>query len=115
MNKELEAERAALEKTYGKAATQKLQQDFNNSVVWTRAELRRRRWDLSRKAPESAEAYAKLIGESRLLRTTAVHIRPGRTPEVEALLKEVKEAGEKNPNTEPVFVSQLVEGGEGGT
>ena len=114
IDKALDAEMAALEKTYGKAATQKLQQDFNNSVVWTRAELRRRRWDLSRKAPQSAAEYAKLIGESRLLRTTAVHIRPGRTPEFEALLKEVKEAGEKNPNTAPVFVSQLVEGGEGG-
>jgi hypothetical protein len=115
IDKALDAEMAALEKTYGKAATQKLQQDLNNSVVWTRAELRRRRWDLSRKAPQSAEEYAKLIGESRLLRTTAVHIRPGRTPEFEALLKEVKEAGEKNPNTAPVFVSQVIEGGEGGT
>jgi hypothetical protein len=67
--------------------------------VWSRAEFRRRRWDLSRKAPADAEAYAKFIGESRLLRTTAVHIRPGRTTEFEALLKEVKEAGEKNPDT----------------
>jgi hypothetical protein len=115
IDKALEAEMAAVEKVYGKAAAGKLQQDFNNSVVWTRAEFRRRRWDLSRKPPQSAEEYAKLIGESRLLRSTAVHIRPGRTADFEALLKEVKEAGEKNPNTAPVFVSQVIEGGAGAT
>jgi hypothetical protein len=115
IDKALDAEMAAVEKVYGKSMAQKLQQDFNNSIVWSRAEFRRRRWDLSRKAPQSAEEYAKLIGESRLLRSTAVHIRPGRTAEFEALLKEVKEAGEKNPNTAPVFVSQVIEGGAGAT
>ena len=113
IDKALEAEEAAIEKVYGKGAAQKLQQDFNNNVLWTRAELRRRRWDLSRKAPQSAEEYAKLIGESRVLRTTAVHIRPGRVPEFEALMKEAKEAAERNPNTAPVFVSQVIEGGKG--
>ena len=115
IDKALDAEAAALEKIYGKAGADKLQQDFNNSIVWSRAELRRRRWDLSRKAPQNPEEFAKLIGESRLLRTTAVHVRPGRTSDFEALLKEVKEAGEKNPNTAPVFVSQVIEGGAGAT
>jgi len=105
----------ALNKAFGKVAAEKLEQDFNNCLVWSRTEFRRRRWDISRKAPADAEAYAKLIGESRLLRTTAVHIRPGRTAEFEALLKEVKEAGEKNPDTQPVFVSQVLEGGKGAT
>ena len=115
IDKAFDAEMAAVEKVYGKGSFQKLQQDFNNTIVWSRSELRRRRWDLSRKAPQSSEDYAKLIGESRLLRTTAVHIRPGRTADFEALLKEVKEAGEKNPNTAPVFVSQVIEGGAGAT
>lgn len=115
IDKAFDAEMAAVEKVYGKGSFQKLQQDFNNTIVWSRSELRRRRWDLSRKAPADPEAYAKLIGESRLLRTTAVHIRPGRTAEFEALLKEVKEAGEKNPDTQPVFVSQVLEGGKGAT
>jgi hypothetical protein len=115
IDKALDAEAAAVEKTYGKAGAEKLLQVFNNSIVWSRAEFRRRRWDLSRKAPQNAEEYAKLIGESRLLRTTAVHIRPGRTADFEALLKEVKEAGEKNPDTAPVFVSQVIEGGAGAT
>jgi hypothetical protein len=83
--------------------------------VWSRAELRRRRWDLSRKPPKDADAYVKLIGESRFLRTTAVHIRPGHITDFEALSKEMKEAGEKNPDTQPVFVSQVIEGGNGTT
>jgi len=110
-----DAEQAAITKAFGKDATQKLQQDFNNCLVWTRSEFRRRRWDLSRKAPQSPEAYAQLIGESRLIRTTAVHVRPGHVPDFEALMKEAKEAGEKNPATQPVFVSQVVEGSRGAT
>jgi hypothetical protein len=106
---------AAMSKAFGKEAAQKMELDFNNCLVWSRTELRHRRWDLSRKAPQDAEAYAKLIGESRLLRTTAVHIRPGHVPEFEALMKEVKEAGEKNSGTAPVFVSQVIEGGKGAT
>jgi hypothetical protein len=108
-----EDEMLAGNKGLGKEGSQKLGQDFNNCLVWTRSELRRRRWDLSRKAPQDAEAYAKLIGESRLLRTTAVHIRPGHVPEFEALMKDMKETAEKNPDTAPVFVSQVIEGGKG--
>src|SRR5713226_1051785 len=113
IDKTNEAVMAAVNKAFGKAAADKMGQDFNSCLVWSRAELRRRRWDLSRKAPQGPEAYAKLIGESRLLRTTAVHIRPGHVPEFEALMKEVKEAAEKNPDTQTVFVSQVIEGGKG--
>jgi len=113
IDKTNEAEMLAVNKAFGKEAAQKLGQEFNNCLVWSRSELRRRRWDLSRKAPQDAEAYAKLIGGSRLLRTTAVHIRPGHVPEFEAFLKDAKEAGEKNPNTQPVFISQVMEGGKG--
>ena len=115
IDKTNEAVMAAVNKAFGKEAAQKMEQDFNNCLVWSRTELRRRRWDLSRKAPQGAEAYAKFIGESRLLRTTAVHIRPGHVPEFEALSKEVKEAGEKNPDAQPLFVSQVIEGGKGAT
>ena len=106
---------AAANKAFGKEAAQKLGQDFNNCLVWSRSELRHRRWDLSRKAPQDPEAYAKLIGESRVLRSTAVHIRPGHVPEFEALAKDMKEAAEKNPDTQTVLVSQSVEGGKGAT
>jgi hypothetical protein len=110
-----EAVEAAANKAFGKEAAQKMEQDFNNCLVSSRSELRRRRWDLSRKAPKDADAYVKLIGESRLLRTTAVHIRSGHVADFEALLKDMKAAGEKNPDTQPVFVSQVIEGSKGTT
>ena len=110
-----EAFMLAANKAFGKEAAQKMNQDFDSCLVWSRSELRRRRWDLSRKAPKDAEAYAKFIGESRLLRTTAVHIRSGHVPDFEALSKEMKEAAEKNADTQPVFVSQVIEGGKGAT
>jgi hypothetical protein len=110
-----EAFMLAANKAFGKEAAQKMTQDFDSCLVWSRSELRHRRWDLSRKAPQDAEAYAKLIGESRLLRTTAVHIRPGHIPDFEALMKDVKEAAQKNPDTQTVFVSQVVEGSKGAT
>jgi len=115
VDKSNEAAMAAANKAFGKEAVQKLGQDFMNCLVSFRGELRRRRWDLSRKPPADADSYAKLIGESRFLRTTSVRVRPGHIVEFEALLKEMKEAGEKNPNTQPLYVSQVVEGGRGTT
>ena len=115
IDKANEAEMSAVNKALGKELAEKMGRDFQNCLVWSRAELRRRRWDLSSKAPADATAYAKLIGESRVLRTTAVHIRPGHVPEFEAFLKEIKEANEKNANTQPLFVSQVVEGTKGAT
>jgi hypothetical protein len=115
IDKANDAESAALNKAFGKEVADKLGRDFQNCLVWSRSELRRRRWDLSRKAPTDAAEYAKLIGESRVLRTTAVHIRPGHGAEFETFLKEMKEASEKAANTQPLFVSQVVEGTKGAT
>jgi hypothetical protein len=108
-----EAFTAALNKAFGKDATEKIFHDWDNCIISSRTELRRRRWDLSRKAPTDPAAYAKFVGESRLLRTTAVHIRPGHVAEFEALLKDAKEAGEKSASTQPVLVSQVIEGSKG--
>lgn len=60
-------------------------------------------------------AYATLVGTSRVLRTTAVHIRPGRAGDFEALLKDAQAAGEKLDSTQPLLVSQAVEGTRGTT
>lgn len=114
IDKGSEAFVAALNKAYGQDGTNKLFNDWESCLRGSRNEFRKRRWDLSRKAPDPA-SYAKFVGESRLLRTTAVHIRPGRLPDFEALLKEAKAAGEQNPNTQPLLVSQAVEGGVGTT
>jgi quinol monooxygenase YgiN len=103
----------ALHKAFGKDTAQKMLHDWNTCLSGSRTELRRRRWDLSRKAPDGAAAFTKLIGESRVLRTTAVHVRPGRVAEFEDFLKEAKAAGEQNPNTQPVLISQVIEGGKG--
>jgi hypothetical protein len=102
----------ALEKAYGKDGAEKMLNEWNNCLAGSRSELRKRRWDLSWKAPQPG-SYAKFIGESRVLRTTAVHVRPGHGPDFEALLKDIKTAEEENPNTQPVLVSQVVEGGKG--
>jgi len=110
-----EKEMAAAIKAFGKEGAAKMEQDFMNCIVWSRSELRRRRWDLSRKPPTDPETYAKLIGESRFLRTTAVHVKPGRIADFETMLREMKEAGEKNPNAPPVFVTQVIEGSKGTT
>ena len=77
--------------------------------------MRRRRFDLSWKPPKDAAAYAQLMGGSRVLRTTAVRVRPGHVADFEALLKEAKVAAEKVENTQPLFVSQAVEGTKGTT
>ncbi len=110
-----EAAMQAANKAFGKETAEKMMRDWENCLVWSHSELRRRRADLSRKPPTDMDSYAKLIGESRVLRTTAVHVRPGHIADFEALLKETKEAGEKVANTQPVLVSQVIEGSKGTT
>ena len=112
IDKANDAVMGAVSKAFG-AQTDKLLQDFSSCLASSHTELRRRRWDLSRKAPADAAAYAKLIGEARYLRTTAVHIRPGHIADFEGILKDLKAAGESSPNTQPVFVSQAIEGSSG--
>ncbi len=115
IDKANEATMTAVNKAFGKEAADKMGRDWESCLVWSRSELRHRRPDLSRKVPTDAAAYAKFIGESRVLRTTAVHVRPGHGAEVEAFLKEFKEAGEKVADAQPLLVSQVVEGGKGAT
>jgi len=105
---------AAVEKSLGKAASEKLFQDFNQTLASSRSEIRKRRWDLSSNAPSDAAAMAKMLGESRWLRTTIIHVRPGQGPAYEALLKDIKTAREKSSPDVTILVSQAVAGQEGG-
>jgi hypothetical protein len=114
IDKGSEAFMGALHQAYGQDGATKLLNDWESCLRGSRGEFRKRRWDLSRKAPDPA-SYAKFVGESRVLRTTAVHIRPGRVADFEALLKDAKTAGEQMANTQPALVSQVVEGGVGTT
>ena len=50
----------ALQKTYGKAATDKLFQDVSQCTLSSRSEIRRRRWELSSNAPSAAPAALPL-------------------------------------------------------
>jgi hypothetical protein len=104
---------AAIEKAYGKAGSEKMFQEFSQCLVGSRSEFRRRRWDLSSNPPADPTAMAKMLGEARWLRTTAVHVRPGQVATYEALLKDVKAAREKASPPQTVLVSQAVAGQEG--
>ncbi len=101
----------ALEKSLGKAGTEKLFHDFSQCVISTRGELRRRRSDLSSNVPSDSADLSKMIGESRYLRTVVVHVRPGQASAFEEMAQMVKGARDKAPQT--VLVSQAVAGQEG--
>ena len=103
----------AIQKAFGKAGTDKLFQDFNQCLVNSRSELRIRRWDLSSNPPADRAAMTRLLGDSRWLRTTVVHVRPGQVAAFESLLKEIKTAREKASPPQTVLVSQAVAGQEG--
>jgi hypothetical protein len=101
----------SLEKAYGKTGTDKLFQDFNQTVVSTRSEIRKRRWDLSSNLPDNSAAVMKMLGEARWLRTAVVHVKPGQIDTFESLLKDIKAARDKSGQTS--LVSQAVAGQEG--
>lgn len=104
---------SAVVKALGKAGSEKLFQDFSQTLANSRAELRKRRWDLSSNAPADAAAMSKMVGETRWLRTTIVHVRPGQSLTFEALIKDVKAVREKNSPDVTTLVSQGVAGQEG--
>jgi hypothetical protein len=103
----------SLQKTYGKAAADKMEQDFEQCVASVRTEFRRRRWDLSSNAPADAAAMAKMLANARWLRTTTVHVKPGQVAAFEALMKDLKTAREKASPPQTALVSQAVAGQEG--
>src|SRR5947208_15757172 len=113
IDKGMEGFFAAVSKTYGQAGAAKLFQDFNNCISSARGELRRRRADLSSNAPSDPAALAKLIGESRWVRTVMVRVRPGRTADYEAQLKVNKAALEKAAMWVPTLIAQSVAGVQG--
>jgi len=103
----------ALQKTYGKAAADKMLQEFDQCLASSRNEFRRRRWDLSSNAPADAAAMTKMLADARWLRTTTVHVKPGQVTAFEALLKDLKTAREKTSPPQTTLVSQAVAGQEG--
>ncbi len=104
----------ALGKALGPAGAQKLFADFSSTVSSSRAEVRARRWDLSTNAPSNDEGRMRVVAESKLYRTIAVRVRPGRAQQFEELVKQVKRAHESNGSKPVVFASQSALGSQGG-
>ncbi len=114
IDKGIEAFMGALTKAYGPDGAMKILQEVNNDyVLSSRAEVRRRRWDLSTNVPEDPAARNKLVGEARWVRSTIVHVRPGQRLKFEEQLRTIKAAEEKATPPLTSFVSQADVGQEG--
>jgi hypothetical protein len=103
----------ALSKGGGMTAAEKILQDFNNTVISTRSEMRRRRPDLGTNVPASAADNAAVIGKARFLYMVTVRVRPGRVLEYEDQIKMVKNARARNGSKQTWFVSQSLVGLQG--
>jgi hypothetical protein len=110
----MKAFEGALTKAVGAAGMHKLLADWDATVESERAELRRRRWDLSASAPADAAAYNQLVGQSRYLRTAIVHTRPGKALDYEAQLRLNKSAQERVNFGVASLVSQGLAGQQAG-
>jgi hypothetical protein len=113
VDKGLEAFMGALGKSFGQAGAEKLFQDYNNTIASSRGEIRSRRIDLSANMPSDQASAGKMIGESRVIRTVRIRVRPGHAAEYETFLMSLKAAEEKASGKPVVLVSQAVAGQEG--
>lgn len=91
----------------------KLLQDSNTYTLSSRAEIRRRRLDLSWNVPGDLPEIEKYVGQSRWLRTLTVRVRQGHGPAYEESMKGVKAGFEKSPARATVLASQLAAGQPG--
>ena len=105
---------SAIQQAYGPGGVPKMMADFNSTLLSSRSELRRRRWDLTVNPPADAAAYNQLVGGARWLRTIQVRVRNGREADFEERIKEVKAALEKGSKW-TFFVSQVIAGAPGNT
>ena len=94
---------SALNKALGAENTKHWMQDWNDCLLSARAEMWRHRSDLSLGPTDPAE-QAKLLGESRWLRTMAIQVRPGKTPEFEQVVRTANDALRK---ADPHYVSMI--------
>ncbi|MFB3922357.1 MAG: hypothetical protein ACE145_11585 [Terriglobia bacterium] len=103
----------AMNQAYGPAGTAKILQDFPAATKGSRGEIRRRRWDLSANVPSDPADLNRLVGDSRLVRTTTIRIRPGHVLRFEEQLRIAKQGVERGSDKRPILVSQSVAGDEG--
>jgi len=102
----------SIKEAYGPGGIPKMMADFNSTILSGRAELRRRRWDLSSNPPAGPDDYYNIVGHARWVRTVEIRGRNGRGEDIEARLKQAKPAIEKGSKW-PYFVSQTTVGAPG--
>jgi hypothetical protein len=99
----------------GEAGVTKIFAELGACSESTQGVFRARRWDLSLGKPTDAAAYAKVVGNARVMRVFTVHVRPGMGARYEAAAKTVNAAISKaDPNALSWF-SQSVAGDNGVT
>src|SRR5436305_881607 len=99
----------AIDTGYGPGGISKMMADFNNTIVSSRSEIRRRRLDLTVNPPTDAETYSKLVGSARWLRTFKITVKNGHEDDFEQRAKEAKAAIEKGSKWS-FFISEVMAG-----
>ena len=95
----------ALKSSYG-AMMDKMLAESDSYLIGSRNEIRARRPDLSSNLPADNAALNAVVGKSRLLRIVMVRTRPGRGPDFEAELLNIKAATERQTPGRVTTVSQ---------
>jgi hypothetical protein len=102
----------AINNAYGAGGMSKMMADLNSTILSSRSEIRRRRWDLTVNPPTSGDEYSKLLGGARWARTFKISVRNGREADFEERAKEVKAAIEKGSKW-AFLISQVLAGAPG--
>ena len=102
----------AIKAAYDPAGLPKMMADVNSTLLSSRSEIRRRRGDLTVNPPADADAYQKLVGGARWLRTIRITVRNGREADFEQRVKEAKAALEKGSKW-TYFVAEVIAGAPG--
>ncbi len=83
--------------------------DFNGTILSSRSEIRRRRWDLAVNPPTDADAYNMLMGGARWLRTIQIKVKNGREADFEERVKRQKRQLKKGANGYSLFHKSSLE------
>ena len=100
----------AMDKSMGRAATEKLFADLSDCSAESQGLLVRMRPDLSSNLPSDPAEREKTVGGQRWIRTTRIVVRFGMGPRFEELAKEVKAAREKTGAKTLVWINQSAAG-----
>ena len=103
---------SAANTAYGPGGAAKMMADFNSTILSSRSEIRRRRWDLTVNPPSDADSYNNIIGSARWIRTIKLNVRNGREEDFEQRAKEAKAALEKGSKW-TYFISEVLAGTPG--